>query len=385
MINPKVDEIDTSRLGTGGRTLTIKPKRGKTFSTPTTPFSRKEITAKSALPFIGTIDGHLSAVQIDIKGERLKEFFTNKETIKEVRRKIVKFSDITCCYDNFLILDVPPIDIKNLDQFKIFLEIQLKVRTLDYISIPQIQTNDTKSFERLISDWQKNAEMYGKGAVPQLSMNEDLDIFKKKLSVLCELSESRVVDIINLKYANPEDHLPQFTEVWKHRDDNVIFNCYDVPPKSKEVYPNIRETPNMELQRHGIDTITPKKKTVSQKYMVKLIHEPPVKTIDELKFDWPYHPAATILSPNHWKKLPPHNVACGCKVCNDKNQREIIEKYSYDHKRDIMNSAMYYVSTLHNSQSSELQNQEIKKFIKSNEMDAYQSQVEDYRKKYIIL
>jgi hypothetical protein len=384
MIIPKVHDIDTSRLETGGRTLKIKSKKNKTFLTPTIPFSRKEITAKSNLPFIGSIDGHLGAVQIDVEGERLLKFFQNNGTVKYVKRKIIQFTDITCCYDNFLILDVPPIEISNLSQFKLFMEIQLDVMTLDYVSIPPIETNNISSFEKLVFDWQKNAEMYGKGVVPQLFMNEDPDIFKKKLDVLCELSKSRAIDIINLKHAKPENNLHQFIEVWNHRDDDVIFNCYNVPSKGKEVYPNLQETPNMGLQRYGIDIITPIKKTPDPKFVYRMKLEDPVETTDALKYNWPYHPAASVLTPTHWKKLPAHNVTCSCKVCKNNNQSDIIEQYSYDHNGEINNSSMRYISTLHNSQSSELENQEIRKFIKGNEMDAYQSQVEDYREQYII-
>ena len=41
----KVDHIDTSLLGSGGRTLSIRPKYKKNFTTPTYPYSKPDFMA----------------------------------------------------------------------------------------------------------------------------------------------------------------------------------------------------------------------------------------------------------------------------------------------------------------------------------------------------
>ncbi len=85
MLKVKVKDVDTSRLGSGGRTLSVKPKRGDSFLTPTRPYSKPEFTAKSYLGFRGTLDGYLGAIQIDIRGNRYEKFKRRNGTVRRIR------------------------------------------------------------------------------------------------------------------------------------------------------------------------------------------------------------------------------------------------------------------------------------------------------------
>ena len=103
-VSVKVRDVDTSYLGTGGRTLKIKTKHDQSIFTPVSTFSRKEMVAKSELAFSGTFENNIGAIQIDIKGERYKRFLKNNGTVKDVQRTITRYSDVSCCFDNFLVL-----------------------------------------------------------------------------------------------------------------------------------------------------------------------------------------------------------------------------------------------------------------------------------------
>jgi hypothetical protein len=379
----KVGDIDTSLIGTGGRILSIKPNQREGFTTPTRPFSKPEFIAKSYLAFRGTLDGHLGAVQIDIRGnERYNAFLQNNGAVRTIRRRMIKFSDLTCCFENFLVLDVPPESPEHQRILKLYIENQLRIQTLNYISMPPINTINMDALEKMIVDWQNNADNYGKGVVPQLSMNEDLKNFQAKLNLLCELAESDVINIINLRYANPENYPQQYVSLWEKRETNVLFNCYNVPRKGKPVSTTLMESPILELQRYGIDTISPKTSTPSPRYIAFLQHQESPQRINELIYEWVYHPAGLVFPSDIWQNLAMHSIECNCKVCKKKSQQEIIDTYCYDDRGDIDRSSMDYVSKLHDGISSELEYSKIKRYIQSNEMSAYTSEIEQYRRKY---
>ena len=380
----KVKDIDTSLLGSGGRTLSIKPRHKPNFTTPTYPFSKPDFTAKSYLGFRGVFNGNLGVIPIDIRGQRYVKFSHNNGTVKYIRRTITKFSDKMCFNENFTVLDVNPENPTNQKIQKLYLEMQLIVKYLNYISIPPIQTTNMNQFKHVVTDWQNNAEQYEKAAIPQISLSEDLDIFKQKLDVLCELAQSDVIDAINLKYANPRDYPHQFVAVWEKRETDVLFNCYGAPRKGRIISLNFRESPILGLQRYGIDTITYLTKTPSQKYVASLQFKEAPKSVDALDYDWVYYPGGAVLEHNYWRSLPAHSVNCPCKVCKNRVQSEIINEYCYNDLGEIDNSSMGYTSKLHSGLSSELEYSRIKRYIKSNEMTNYHSEVENYRNKNFV-
>ncbi len=298
---------------------------------------------------------------------------------------MTKFADVSCCFENFMVLDVPPEPAEPTVASKLYRESQLRIPTLNHISMPPIETGDADRFERIVADWQQDAEDYGKGAIPQLEIKEDEDVFRRKLETLCELAESEVVTIVNLRYADPEHYPIQYAALWESRDANLIFNCLNVPRKGTEVAPGIRETPVLELQRWGIDTITPMTRTPSPKYIAMIRLRAPLDRVEELNFDWSYHPASSVLACNLWKDLPSHSVECQCKVCKRKDQDAILHTYCFNDEGEIDRQAMRYASNLHDAISSELEYRKIRNFIGSNEMAIYQDEVEDYRNTHLQL
>jgi len=378
----KVADIDTSLLGNGGRTLIIKPKNRKGFTTPTRPFSLPEFISKSYLAFRGTIDGHLGAIQVDMTKRKYERFLKKNGTVYNIRRRITSYSDRMCCFENFIVLDVKPESPSHQTALKLYLETQLRVKYLNYIAMPQISTTDMKLFGKMVVDWRDNAENYGKGAIPQLSLNEDLKIFQAKLNLLCELAESGVIDIINLRYANPEYYQHQYISLWEKRETNVLFNCYGVPRKGKHVSSDITETPILEIQRYGIDTITPLTRTPTRKWIYSQQFKEEPKQTSELVYGWSYYPAGLVFPSDVWQNQESHSVECSCKVCKRKSQKEILQTYCYNDEGKIDSSAMQYASKLHDGLSAELEYQKIKKYIGSNEMLTYDDEINEYRKKH---
>jgi hypothetical protein len=362
----------------GGRTLSINPKKGNSFDTPTQPFSVPEFKAKSFLPFIGTFEGHMGAIQIDIHGERYQRFLQGNGAVKNVRRRMVKYSDRTMCFDNFIVLDVPA-ETPNNKISKLYFEMQIGIPTLDYITMPCLNTKASELL-KVYSDWQNIAESYKKGVVPQLSMSEDIKLFQSKLDALCDLSNTGAVQIINLLYADPDNNPHQFAAVWEKQETNVLFNCAKVPRSGKFVTDDYNEPHYIRLRRFGIDTVTYHTTTPSPGYIFSLQYLPTPETIDSIKdFEWAHHPGAAILSSTFWKHLPKHTIDCGCKVCKNKTQEEILNEYCVNEDGQIIPEAMPYVSKLHDSISVEHENNKFRKYINSNEVSSYDQEIKQYR------
>ncbi|HEX9908393.1 MAG TPA: hypothetical protein VGB78_08025 [Thermoplasmata archaeon] len=383
----KVGSVDNSlRLDSqstvtmGGRILKVHSKKVGGFATPTRPISIPELRAKTMLPFNGAIEGHLGAVQIDLDRERFDRFKKQNGTIEQTKRRATKFSNQTCCFDNFAILDVPPIPLDDLGLLKLFLDVQSRIVMLDYISLPLIVGNDIVRFEHLVREWITCAEERGKGLVPQLSMKDDLDSFRKRLSLLSEMAESGDIQIINLVYANPERFTLQFIEVWKKQETKAIFNCSSVPSKGQEVAPGIHETPLVQLQKFGIDTITPIRKTPTRTTVAWLQSRERPKSINEIdNFSWAHHPAGAILDKDLWKRLPSKSIECHCSVCRDRNQQSLVDEYAYDERGEIVSYGMYSAARIHDVVSSAPECSLIQQHIKKGEMADYVGDLRNYR------
>ena len=218
-------------------------------------------------------------------------------------------------------------------------------------------------------------------------MSENEKTFEEKLSVLTELSKSGIVSIVNLKYANPEQYLINFATLWDFaRETNVLFNCYNVPSKGKPTISNdVWEEPILGLQRYGVDTITPIKYTPTREQVLRLQNQEPPSTIEEINFDWSYHPADAVLSKIHWIKLPSNSVECRCKLCKKRTQDDLIQKFAYNDLGELMPLSMKYTSELHSAFSYGLQFDRIRSHIKSNEMENYHQEVADYRNSHLIV
>jgi len=376
----KVGAIDRTYSGFGGRTLEVKRTSSPSFSTPTRPISVPELSSKQFLGFNELLGGHLSAVQIDIKGERYKSFMRKNGAVIDARRRMTRFSDVSCCAENFAVLDVSPVDSSNEYALKLFLDMQVKIKTLKYISLPPIETNRLAEMKSILRWWAKDAELFGKGIVPQVSIDDPPDLFRSKLRFLTELAESDEFPIVNLVYANPDTHPHQYATVWEQREKRVLFNCSGVPSGGRFITPGLGESPIIAIQRYGIDTYTRRTSTMNPKYYVWLQHQPAPMSIDEIDdANWQYHPGAAVLEWRIWESLPSEHVQCRCKLCRGRNQGEIIDEYCHDDQGTIVKNGLNYASKLHDSLSSEMEYAKVKRMITSNEMATYARDAINYR------
>ena len=379
----KTDLVDSS-VSMGGRTLEVRT-RTESFVTPSRPITIPELKAKSILAFNESLEGDLGAVQVDLKGNRLVRFKNGNGMVRATRLTMTKFSNLTSCFENFATLDMPPITPDDLGTFKLILDMQSKVRMLNYISLPPIASRDIRPLESLLREWMKEADQRGKGVVPQLKMNDELDSFKKKLALLSELAKSDQIQIIDFAYADPDRFPHQFVELWKMRETNAIFNCSSVPGSGKEVSQGIHETQLIQLQKFGIDTITPLVRTPSKKYVAWLQFRQGPKTIEEIDdFRWAYHPAGSLMDNDLWYRIPSENIECRCRVCKGKDQNGIIDQYCYDERGEITNYGMYSAARLHDASSSQIEYSVIRDRIKSREMKDYVSGLNENRRKRLI-
>ena len=376
----KVGPVDRTYQGFGGRVLTITPTRGDSFSTPTRPISIPELKSKQFLAFNELLGGHLGAVQIDLRGDRYRRFMKKNGTVIYAGRTMTKFSDMSCCSENFAILDVPPVQAADEYAFKLFLDMQVGIRTLKHISLPPIETSRPSEMTPILRWWVKDAENFGKSIVPQVRIDDDPDKFRQKLKVLTEMAESDEFHIVNLIYANPDTHPHQYATIWEQREKKVLFNCSGVPSGGRNIMPGFGESPIFAIQRYGIDTYTRKTSTVSPKYYTMLQYQPAPQSIDEIDgANWQYHPGAAVLEWRIWESLPSENVECKCKVCRGREQRGIIDEYCHDDQGTIVRNGLDKASKLHDALSSEMEYVKVKKMIKSQEMAEYTRDAIRYR------
>ncbi len=376
----KVGSVDETISGLGGRTLSVRLSSKPSFETPTRPFSAVEFGAKQYLGFRGTLDGNLGAIQLDLRGQRLQKFLGTNDSVISARRRLTSMADLSCCFENFAILDVPGQPVQDLSRIKLFLEMQRGVKTLNYVSMPPLQTNNPSVMEKTIAYSLGIVEGIGKGVIPQLTLADDVRFFKDKLKMLSSLAETGSIQIINLVYADPDTHPHQYLELWKNRDIPAILNCSSVPRSKKEVSPGIIETPSITLQRYGIDTITPLTKTANPAWIIQQMNKPHPSSFDQVNdYSWACHPGGAILTSKLWRSLPAHNVECNCKVCNGRSQSQILSNHCYNDLGLVDDSAIRKASQLHDAVSSQLEYVKMNRRIKSHEMAEYIHDIEDFR------
>jgi len=378
----KIKHVDQSLASKGARTLDVKVSSSKSFETPTRPISATELTAKSFLGYRGELQAPISALPVNLNsGDRYQKFLKNNGMVNETRRKLQSMSDSTYMCPSFPILQLPPLNPKDMVPFKIAFDMQCSVEDMDYTCIPTIKSKE-KEFEQVVVEWCESAETNNKGAVPQIRMDEDLEIFSKKLNVLCNLSEAGLIQIINVVYANPNKNPLQFVELWRRREDlNVIVNCSEVPRKGNELHnKGVKEDEEAYLIQHGVDSITRRKWAVSPKQaFLRNIIPPPQSLTDVDGYDMAVHSASVRLENNLWMSTN-HPLVCTCSVCKGNAREEIVQKFAYKDNGEIERSGLRYFSVLHDHQSDQSELKSMRKFIKSSEMNEYEKQLEQKRK-----
>jgi hypothetical protein len=378
MIDVKVSHIDTSMASKGARSLRVRISSNVSFETPVRPISHTELTAKSFLGYRGEIQAPISALPVNLNsGDRFERFLRNNGMVNETRRKLQSMSDSTHMCPSFSILQTPPLNPENKLPFKIAFDMQCSVEDMDYICIPVVESGENL-FESIVTDWCESAEdNFDKGAVPQIRMDEDPALFSKKLNVLCELSKTGMVPVINVVYANPNKNSIQFAELWSRREDlNAIVNCSEVPAKGREFYTGVNADLEEYLIQHGVDSITRRKYSTSPiQIYARIMAEPPTDLEGVDDYTIAVHSAGIRISGNLWRSTE-HPLLCSCSVCRGDSRDKLVERFAYKDNGDIEQSGLSYYSKIHDHQSDQLELNDLRKYIRSSELKEYDEQLE---------
>jgi len=385
----KIKCVDRSIASKGARTLDVRVSSSESFETPTRPISTMELTAKSFLGYRGELTAPLSALPVDLStGSKFQRFLKKNGTVNDTRRKLQSMSDSTYMCPSFPILQMPilkpPLTTEDELPFKIAFDMQCSVEDMDYICIPAVGPG-ASGFEKTVVDWCESAEDgCGKGAVPQIRLDEDPEIFSKKIGILCDLSKTGLVTIVNVIYANPDRNSLQLAELWSRREDmNAIVNCSEVPPKGNEFRKGVSMDLEEYLIQHGIDSITRKKGFISFKYMYKRnMEEPPTDLDGADDYNMAVHSASVRISKNLWESTE-HPLFCGCSVCRGDTREKLIDRFAYKDNGAIERSGMNYFSKIHDHQSDQSELSGMRRFIRSGEMAEYEEQLETKRKELL--
>ena len=206
------------------------------------------------------------------------------------------------------------------------------------------------------------------------------------MDILCELSKTGSITIVNLVYANPANCVQQLAELWNRREDLwAIVNCSEVPSKGSAYRSGIHADLEEYLIQHGIDSITRKKRMMSPKSVYVLNRkESPADLNDIDSFDIAIHDASIRISKDLWNSTN-HPLICNCSVCRGNNREQLIDRFAYKDNGDIARSGLRYYSKIHDHQSDQLELNRMRKFIKSNEMDEYELKIESDRNELLTL
>lgn len=380
----KIRYVDKSVASKGARTLDVRVSSSESFETPTRPISTIELTAKSFLGYRGELTAHISALPLDLKdGGKYQKFLRNNGTVNEARRKLQSMSDSTYMCPSFPILQLPSLCASDEHPLKIAFDMQCSVEDMDYICIPVIGPG-SDGFERIVVDWCESAEDNVKGAVPQIRMDEDPKTFSEKLDILCDLSKTGLITIVNVIYADPDKNSLQFAELWSRREDmSAIVNCSEVPREGSVFRKGVNMDREEYLIQHGVDSITRKKHFVSPNYIyMRNMAEPPEDFDGVDNYDVAVHSASVRISGSLWRETE-HPPFCGCSVCRGDTREKLIERFAYKDDGAIERSGMSYYSKLHDHQSDQSELSGMRKFIRSSEMNEYEKLLEQKRKELL--
>lgn len=370
--------VDNSLSSTGARTLDVRVSSSKSFTTPTRPISVHELSAKNFLGYRGEIYAPIAAFPTDLYGKRFERFMKNNGLVKDTRRALQSKSDCTFKTPSFPILQLPPLDPKDVVPFKIAFDMQQMIDGMDYVCVPLMKSN-VREYEETVEDWCNSSEEFGKGAVPQLSLDEDPRIFSDKLNILSEMSKSGQINIINLRYTSIEKSMLQLVALWSKRESiEAIINCSEVPTHSGPTSVSGIDLDVEEyLIQHGIDSITRKKVTVGQKFMARRNFQDPPTSLDDLDaFKFALHDASLRLSKNIWESIP-HLQECNCSICCGMNRELIVDKFAYKDNGELEPSGLRLYSKLHDHQSDIEELNVMRDYIRTDSMSEYETRMKE--------
>lgn len=383
-LDVRISHVDTTLASRGARTLDIRISSSVSFKTPTRPISVKEASAKNFLGYRGEIDAPISAYPMDLKtGDRLEKFRRNNGFIKEEKRALQSFLYSNYKRPCFTILQLPPLIAEDKHSFKVAFDMQKDMDALDMMCIPELDQNSGE-YNRIITDWCESAEDLGKLAVPQLCLGDRLDVFEKRLDILCELSGTGAIPVVNIRYSPNSAH--QLVSLWDHREDlKSIVNCSEVPTKIKDnIGTGVASDQETDLIQHGFDSVTRRKMSVSPKFIAKRNMEDAPRTLNDIDpYKMAYHEAALSIEGKMWQSIS-HHPECGCSVCRKDQWDRIIERFAFKDNGDISPSGMRYYSALHDHQSDMIELEVMRDYIVSDGIKEYDERISENRTNILI-
>lgn len=346
----RIKEVDHTLSSKGGRVLEVTAG-SHSFNTPTRPFTVAEITAKSYLGYRGVVQSDIAALPVDFSGKRKELFLKNNGALHAAETALQSKVDASRAFPSMPVMQIDPFDSGDMFAFKLAFEMQRSIDGLDILSMPEMRS-DKSSFDRMVGNWSESSEEAGFGTAVHLALSEDVDAFAEKLDILADYSKTGAVQVLNIRYANPELHKQQLAALWLKRDDlEAIVNCTEMrSPRSESSSKLVQDEETLLLQ-NGFDTVTKKKITPSQQFVKKLASMPPIDSLEEIdQFKIHRHDASASIKSTTWTKME-HPPECHCSMCRGDDREKLFDRFGYLDDGSISKSGMRHFSILHDHQS----------------------------------
>ncbi len=374
----EVKDFDTNELF-GCRTVKVNVHGSKSFTTPSKPITHRELTNKSKTPeYRGILPGQIVVIPEYIRGGIFEEYRNCNGRLKKIYSDVSLYSESSSFLINIPNLLTEKINPKAPEAMATLMK-QLEIPTLSAVCLPLLDT-DYDGFVTSFNAWKEQAERYGKGIVPQISMDEDINLFRKKLDFVKNKCDSGDLFIVDFVYANPSDYTLQYSELWsRNKELNAILNLTDVPSSLNEINSYMKSVPRYDLLMYGFDMITPRRGRPSRYPNDK----GPFDLLDIQKYSWSNLGIEADIEGKYWEAMDHDHVMCNCPICKKKTQEQIMEKYAYNVEGEITDSSfMKRISILHDHLSSETELRNLSNAIKKQELSEYCGDIQTKRKDF---
>ena len=374
----EVKDSDSNELF-GCRTVKVQVHGSKSFTTPSKPITHRELLNKAETPeYRGVLPGQVVVIPEYIKGSIFEEYRNCNGRLKKIYGEVSLYSESS----SFLI-NVPNLLTERINprapEAMATLKKQLEIPTLSAICLPLLDT-DYEGFIQSFNAWKEQAERYGKGIVPQISMNEDINLFRKKLDFIKNKCDSGELFMIDFIYANPSDFTLQYSELWsRNKELNAILNLTNVPNSLYGINGYMKSIPRYDLLMYGFDMITPMRGRPTRYPNGK----GPFDMLDVQKYSWSNYGIEANIDGRYWEAMDHDHTVCDCPICRKKTQTQIMDRYAYNVEGEITDSSfMKRISILHDHLSSTAELRNLSNAIKDQELSEYCDGIQTKRKDF---
>ena len=374
----EVKDFDTNELF-GCRTVKVQAHGSNSFTTPSKPITHRELSGKAGTPeYRGVLPGQIAVIPEYIRASIFEEYRNCNGRLKKIYDEISLYSESS----SFLI-NVPNLLTERINprapEAMATLRKQLEIPTLSAVCLPLLDT-DYEGFVLSFNAWKEQAERYGKGIVPQISMDEDINMFRKKLDFIKNKCDSGEVFMIDFIYANPSDYILQYSELWsRNKELNAILNLTNVPNSLNGINGYMKSIPRYDLMMYGFDMITPTRGRPARYPNGK----GPFDMLDIQRYTWSNSDIEANIDGRYWEAMDRDHTVCNCPICRKRTQDQIMERYAYNVEGEITDSSfMNRIARLHDHLSSTAELRNLSNAIKGQELSEYCDGVRTKRKEF---